>query len=143
MAAASTDLDTMPVVRTLAEFDRNSGNALERLVFNHRLAMVIVCVIATLALGYFAATRLVLNASFEKMIPQSQPYIKNYLTYQKDLRGLGNAVRVVVENGRRRHLRSALPRRAAPDQRRADADAGRRPRVGEVAVDAVRCAGPK
>ena len=39
-----------------------------------------------------------LNASFEKMIPQSQPYIKNYLTYQKDLRGLGNAVRVVVEN---------------------------------------------
>jgi predicted RND superfamily exporter protein len=66
-------------------------------VFNHRLAMVIACVIATLALGYFAATRLVLNASFEKMIPQSQPYIKNYLTYQKDLRGLGNAVRVVVE----------------------------------------------
>ncbi len=32
------------------------------------------------------------------MIPQSQPYIKNYLTYQKDLRGLGNALRVVVEN---------------------------------------------
>ena len=32
------------------------------------------------------------------MIPQSQPYIKNYLTYQKDLRGLGNAIRVVVEN---------------------------------------------
>ena len=49
-------------------------------------------------LGYVAATKLVLNASFEKMIPQSQPYIKNYLTYQKDLRGLGNAVRVVVEN---------------------------------------------
>src|SRR6185369_11415676 len=39
-----------------------------------------------------------LNASFEKMIPQSQPYIKNYLSYQKELRGLGNAVRVVVEN---------------------------------------------
>ena len=49
-------------------------------------------------LGYFAATKLVLNASFEKMIPQSQPYIKNYLTYQNDLRGLGNAIRVVVEN---------------------------------------------
>src|SRR4029079_156489 len=32
------------------------------------------------------------------MIPQSQPYIKNYLTHQKELRGLGNAVRVVVEN---------------------------------------------
>jgi hypothetical protein len=32
------------------------------------------------------------------MIPQSQPYIKNYLEHQKDLRGLGNALRVVVEN---------------------------------------------
>ena len=53
--------------------------------------MVVVCAIITVALGYFAATKLVLNASFEKMIPQSQPYIKNYLTYQKDLRGLGNA----------------------------------------------------
>src|SRR5215475_9075274 len=98
MAAVSDDLDQMPVVRTLADFDKRSGNLLERLVFNNRLAMVIVCAIITVVLGYIAATKLVLNASFEKMIPQSQPYIKNYLTYQKDLRGLGNAVRVVVEN---------------------------------------------
>ncbi|HEY7944283.1 MAG TPA: MMPL family transporter [Casimicrobiaceae bacterium] len=88
----------MPVIRDIADFDRNSGNALERLVFNHRLAMVVVCGVLTLLLGYAAATRLVLNASFERMIPQSQPYIKNYLAYQKDLRGLGNALRVVVEN---------------------------------------------
>src|SRR5438067_1599004 len=98
MAAVSTDLDQMPVVRKLADFDRNSGNLLERLVFNNRLAMIIVCAIITVVLSYVAATRVVLNASFEKMIPQSQPYIKNYLTYQKDLRGLGNAIRVVVEN---------------------------------------------
>ena len=98
MAAVSTGTEPMPVVRNLADFDRNSGNALERLVFNNRLAMVIVCAIVTLVLGYAAATRLTLNASFEKMIPQSQPYIKNYLTHQKDLRGLGNAIRVVVEN---------------------------------------------
>jgi uncharacterized protein len=88
----------MPVVRDIADFDRNSGNWLERLVFNHRLAMVVVCGVLTVLLGYAAATRLVLNASFERMIPQSQPYIKNYLAYQKDLRGLGNALRVVVEN---------------------------------------------
>ncbi|HET7098430.1 MAG TPA: MMPL family transporter [Casimicrobiaceae bacterium] len=98
MATLSIDQDAMPVVRGIAEFDRSSGNLLERLVFNNRLAMMIVCAIVTVVLGYFAATKLVLNASFEKMIPQSQPYIKNYLTYQKDLRGLGNAVRVVVEN---------------------------------------------
>jgi uncharacterized protein len=97
MAAVSNELDQMPVVRKLAEFDRNSGNRLERLVFNNRFAMVVVCAIVTVALGFLAATKLVLNASFEKMIPQSQPYIKNYLTYQKDLRGLGNAIRVVVE----------------------------------------------
>ncbi len=98
MAADSDDLDQMPVVRELAGFNQKSGNLLERLVFNNRLLVVIGCAIATLVLGYFAATRLVLNASFEKMIPQTQPYIKNYLTYQKDLRGLGNALRVVVEN---------------------------------------------
>jgi uncharacterized protein len=98
MAAVTDDLDQMPVVRNVADFDPASGNLLERLVFNNRLAMVVVCAVVTLALGYFAATRLVLNASFEKMIPQSSPYIQNYLTYQKDLRGLGNAVRVVVEN---------------------------------------------
>src|SRR6476619_168422 len=99
MANVSTDLDSMPVVRDVADFDQASGNRLERLVFNNRLAMVVVCAIATVLLSYAAATRLVLNASFERMIPQSQPYIKNYLTYQKDLRGLGNAIRVVVENG--------------------------------------------
>ena len=48
----------MPVVRDLADFDRNSGNLLERLVFNHRLAMVVVCALVTLVLGYVAATRL-------------------------------------------------------------------------------------
>jgi len=98
MAAVSDDLDQMPVIRDLADFDQSSGNALERLVFNNRLAMIVVCAIITLVLGFVAATRLQLNASFEKTLPQSQPYIKNYLTYQKDLRGLGNALRVVVEN---------------------------------------------
>ena len=98
MLAVTIETEQMPVVRDLAEFDVKSGNRLERLVFNNRLAMVIVCALVTVALAYVAATRLTLNASFEKMIPQSQSYIKNYLTHQKDLRGLGNAIRVVVEN---------------------------------------------
>ena len=98
MAAVGNDFDRMPVVRRVEDFDARSGNLLERLVFNNRLAMIVACAVVTVVLGYFAATRVVLNASFEKMIPQSQPYIQNYLTYQKDLRGLGNAIRVVVEN---------------------------------------------
>ena len=98
MAAGTTDLGDMPVVRNLQDFDASSGNALERLIFNNRLWMVIICALMTAVLGYFAVKKLTLNASFEKMIPQSQPYIKNYLDNQKELRGLGNAIRVVVEN---------------------------------------------
>ncbi|WP_166365735.1 efflux RND transporter permease subunit [Pseudomonas akapageensis] len=92
------ELDTMPVVKELKGFDARSGNLLERLIFNNRLLVVLACLIVTLVLGYFAATRLTLTASFEKMIPQSQPFIKNYLENRQALRGLGNAVRVVVES---------------------------------------------
>jgi predicted RND superfamily exporter protein len=92
------NLDTMPVIRELKGFDARSGNFLERLIFNNRLLVVLTCLIVTVLLSYFAVTRLTLNASFEKMIPQSQPYIKNYLENRQSLRGLGNTVRVVVEN---------------------------------------------
>ena len=44
------------------------------------------------------ASKLVFNASFEKMLPQSHPYIKNFLANKNELRGLGNSIRVVVEN---------------------------------------------
>ena len=97
MAAASNELDAMPVVRDIRNFDRQSGNLLERLVFNHRSWLVISCIIVTVLLA-FQATRLSVNAGFEKMLPQGHPYIQNYFEYQKDLRGLGNAIRVVVEN---------------------------------------------
>jgi uncharacterized protein len=98
VAAVSDEFDNMPVVRRLEDFDKKSGSLLERFVFNHRLLLVILCALVTVVLGYAAATKLVLNASFEKMIPQAHPYIRNYLTHQNDLRGLGNALRVVVEN---------------------------------------------
>jgi len=90
--------DTMPVIRELQDFDRRSGNLLERLVFNHRPLFMLLMALATVVLGYMAMTRLELRPSFEKMIPQSQPYIQNYLENRQSLRGLGNSVRVVVEN---------------------------------------------
>ncbi len=98
MDMRTTQADAMPVVRELAHFDRRSGNLLERMVFNHRLLVVLACAVMTLALAWLGATRLGLSASFEKMMPQSQPYIQNYLANKTSLRGLGNAVRVVVEN---------------------------------------------
>jgi len=90
-------IDDMPVVRDIRDFDDKSGVLLERVIFNYRLIVIILCAIATIVLGY-QSTKLVLNASFEKMIPQSQPYIKNYLDNKDKVRGLGNMVKVVVEN---------------------------------------------
>jgi uncharacterized protein len=90
---------TMPVVPRRCDFDAHSGNRLERLVFNHRLWVVLICAALSLWLG-FEATQLQVNASFEKMIPQSHPYIRNYLDNRKDLAGISNAVRVVVEHTR-------------------------------------------
>lgn len=90
--------DTMPVIRHLRDFDRRSGNRLERWVFNYRPLFMLCMTLVTLLLGYMAVTRLELRPSFEKMIPQSQPYIQNFLENRKSLRGLGSSVRVVVEN---------------------------------------------
>jgi predicted RND superfamily exporter protein len=92
-------IDEMPVVKELEDFDQKSGNRLERLIFNHRRAVLAICAVVTVLLAW-QATKIVFNASFEKMIPQSQPYIKNYLENKKELRGLGNSIRVVVENAR-------------------------------------------
>ncbi|WP_369959758.1 RND family transporter [Pseudomonas benzenivorans] len=90
--------DSMPVICHLREFDPRTGNLLERLVFNYRPLFVLCMALITLLLGYMAVTRLEMRPSFEKMIPQSQPYIQNYLENRASLRGLGNSVRVVVEN---------------------------------------------
>jgi len=95
--AISLNIDSMPVVPRREDFDSRSGNFLERLIFNNRLLLVVVCGLLTLFLGY-QAFRLDMNASFEKMMPQSQPFIKNYLSNSKALKGLGNSVRIVVEN---------------------------------------------
>ncbi|WP_248768782.1 MMPL family transporter [Pseudomonas sp. MWU12-2345] len=92
--------DTMPVIRDVRDFDRRSGNRLERLVFNHRPLFMLLMALATVVLGYMGATRLELRPSFENMIPRSQPYIQNFLENRQSLRGLGNSVRVVIENTR-------------------------------------------
>ncbi len=98
MALTSTSSE-MPVVRNLADFHDQSGSWLERLVFNHRRAFLLLCLLITLALGWMSP-KVQVNASFEKMIPTGHPYIQNFLEHRKDLRGMGNTLRVVVENTR-------------------------------------------
>ena len=83
-----------PVLDATA-FDPRSGSFIERLLFNHRVLVVALCALVTVVLGW-QATKLQLQASFEKAIPTGHPYIANYLRHQGELSGLGNAVRIAV-----------------------------------------------
>lgn len=78
-------------------FDPRSGSLIERALFNHRHWVLLVCLVTTVLLAW-QSTRVELNASFEKMIPTGHPYIVNYLDNQKELSGLGNALRIAVAN---------------------------------------------
>jgi predicted RND superfamily exporter protein len=97
VAAPTPNIEAMPVVRDLKDFDLNSGNSLERLIFNNRSAVMLTCLLVTAVLGFMAA-RIGLNASYEKMLPVGHPYIQNYEANKGQLRGLGNTLRIVVEN---------------------------------------------
>jgi uncharacterized protein len=97
MAVGIEQIEKMPVVQDLKDFDNGSGNLLERLIFNKRLLLICICIMVTLALA-LQASKIVVNASFERMIPQSSSFIKNYMENKDDLKGLGNSIRIVVEN---------------------------------------------
>jgi len=87
----------MPSVCDEKDFDKNSGNLLERIVFNNRFLVLLICAIVTALLAW-KASGVVVNAGFDKMIPQHHPYVQNYFDNREKLGGLGNVVRVVVEN---------------------------------------------
>lgn len=89
-------LDDSPVVANLQDFDQTSGTLAERVLFNHRLPILLLCLLLTLVLGY-AARGLQLNAAFEKMLPTQHPYIANYLAHKDQLGALGNTLRIAVE----------------------------------------------
>jgi predicted RND superfamily exporter protein len=97
MAAPTQNIEAMPVVRDIKDFDQKSGNRLERLIFNNRLWVMLACLVVTVVLGY-SAVRVSLNASYEMMLPIGHPYIRNFAKNRSQLRGLGNTLRIVVEN---------------------------------------------
>ncbi|EPM83058.1 membrane protein, partial [Pseudomonas syringae pv. actinidiae ICMP 18804] len=69
---------------------------LERLIFNHRPAVIILCLLASIFL-FWQATQVRPSTSFEKMIPLSHPFIQNMMKHRNDLANLGNTVRISVE----------------------------------------------
>jgi hypothetical protein len=79
----------------LTDFDPRSGSVIERALFNHRQLILLFCAVLTVVLGW-SASNLRVNASFEKIIPRSHPYIQNFLAHRQELGGLGNAVRIAV-----------------------------------------------
>jgi len=93
---ATANKPHLPVIAELKDFDPNSGSFLERLVFNSRPVVLILCAIVTLVLGY-QATKIELKAGFEKMLPQNHPYVVNYQENKHELAGLGNNLRLAIE----------------------------------------------
>ena len=93
MSAAPSPMNELA---TDPPFDTRSGSRLERLVFNHRAGVMIICLLLTLLLGW-QATRVVPNASFEGMLPLSHPYLQNYLAERKKTVSQANSLRIVLE----------------------------------------------
>jgi predicted RND superfamily exporter protein len=86
----------LPVIGDLNEFDHQSGTFLEKLVFNHRALVVLLCFITTVILAY-QATGIKLQAGFEKTLPKAHQYVINYQANKDELGGgLGNNLRIVV-----------------------------------------------
>lgn len=85
----------LPVIANLREFDDQSGTFLEKLVFNHRAIVLVLCALVTLVLGY-QASKIQLQAGFEKTLPKAHEYVLNYKANQNGLKGLGNNLRIVV-----------------------------------------------
>ena len=100
MGDSRNPLDAMPVVARLEAFDQGSGGWLERLVFNHRGWVIALAAGLTAALGWVGAAHHVVSADFEQRIPSSHPFVRNYLENAGELRGLGDALYVVVETTR-------------------------------------------
>ena len=88
-------IDARSSSEKLQAFDHQSGGWIERLFFNNRAAVLGVCLLVTLLLG-FQARKIDLQASFERMIPTGHPYIVNYLAHKDNLKGQGNAIRIAV-----------------------------------------------
>ncbi|NMF88549.1 efflux RND transporter permease subunit [Aromatoleum petrolei] len=100
MAGALPDsqgVEHFRVVRDLADFDVRSGNWLERVIFNNRLKLLALFAFISVFLGW-QSMQIEVNANFERMIPSSHTYIRNFLDNKEHVRGLGNQIRIAVEN---------------------------------------------
>ncbi len=80
----------------MSPHQQNKASLLERLIFNNRPAVILICVLVSVFL-FYQATQVRPSTSFEKMIPLQHPFIQKMMEYRNDLSNLGNTVRISVE----------------------------------------------
>ena len=79
----------------MTKHQQKPASFLERLIFNNRPIVILICLLISAFLFYQAA-QVRPATSFEKMIPLGHPYIQNMLKHRDDLANLGNTVRISV-----------------------------------------------
>ena len=77
----------------------DSGSWVERLLFNNRLFIFLLCAVVTMGLA-FEATKVQLAASLDRMLPSNHPYVKNMRQYSQNLAGSGNVLNIAVATQR-------------------------------------------
>jgi predicted RND superfamily exporter protein len=75
---------------------QDKATFLERLIFNNRPAVILICLVVSIFL-FWQATLIRPSTSFEKMIPLKHPFIEKMMEHRNDLANLGNTVRISVE----------------------------------------------
>ncbi len=75
---------------------QDKATLLERLIFNNRPAVIVICLLVSIFL-FYQALLVRPSTSFEKMIPLEHPFIQKMLEHRNDLANLGNTVRISVE----------------------------------------------
>jgi predicted RND superfamily exporter protein len=85
----------MTIYADINDFDKSSGSFFERILFNNRLAFLLICLAIT---GFLAinAFNVRVNADFNDTIPTHQPFIRNYLLHYDELQAQANAVQIAV-----------------------------------------------
>jgi len=79
-----------------AGLQQDTPTWLERLVFNHRPAVIMLCLLISAVL-FWQASLTQPGTRFEKMIPLQHPFIQRMLEHRHDLANLGNSVRISVQ----------------------------------------------
>ncbi len=80
----------------MSPHQQNKASLLERLIFNNRPVVILICLLVSVFL-FYQATQVRPSTSFEKMIPLQHPFIQKMMEHRNDLANLGNTVRISVE----------------------------------------------